>query len=126
MTEIKFFEPSDYEEICSWRTGRELSSLELDLLPKFGLIAPGVGAAFLYKTDSRVASIGQLVSNPKADKKIRYTTMNLIVEMLFQKAKLDGYKVVSCATNLDKLKERFCKLGFELTDKNIDMFARRC
>jgi hypothetical protein len=64
--EISNFEENDIDEINAWRVLRGFEPIPRDLFPKNGLIVRGVAAVFIYLTDSSLAMIEGLISNPEA------------------------------------------------------------
>jgi hypothetical protein len=66
--EIRPFEIFDYQMLCQWYSGWRQKTPPLVALPSTGLIAfkgeTPVACVFLYRTDSAIAIIECLVSNP--------------------------------------------------------------
>lgn len=83
-----------------------------------------MACGFLFKTDAKVAMVGNLVTNPEADADIRHKALNQIINVLGKVALDEGFRLLTCATNIDKLGHRFEDLGFEKTDVNVSHFRR--
>jgi len=64
--EISTFSENDIDEVNNWRVLRGFEPIPRDLFPKNGLIVRGVAAVFIYLTDSSLAMIEGLISNPEA------------------------------------------------------------
>lgn len=63
------FEPELHlSQIEEWVKAHDIGFLLSNTLPKNGRIVPDVCALFIYKTDSDVGFIENMISNPKADK----------------------------------------------------------
>ena len=79
---------------------------------------------FLYRTDTPLAMISNLVSDPASDQELRREAVQELVSDLMEIAKLQGYNQVSCATNIKSLGLRFEHLGFLKTDENVSHYRR--
>ncbi len=129
MTEIFQYDKNlHYELFKQWWDARSFPAPNADFLPAMGAMvyedkAPVCGG-FLFQTDGGTAVIGHLVSNPGASGAARDRCLDLLLNQFVAKARLNGFKVVSCSTNLPKLMERFVRLGFTKTDENVSHFGR--
>lgn len=63
---ISVFTSGHIEEVNEWRKKRGSASIDGSSFPENGLIIPGVAAVFIYLTDSDIAMIEGLISNPSA------------------------------------------------------------
>lgn len=117
-----------FELIKSWFEKRKFPVPDPHLLPSVGVIAQfegkPVACGFIFKTDSKLAMIGNLSSDPEASSEARNESLNSLLNILSDIAKNEGYLAVTCATNLPKLMDRFEGLGFENTDKEVSHFRR--
>lgn len=102
-----------------------------EFFPKTGFIISGdngvrICAGFLFKTDGNIAIINHIVSNPlPMEKKVRDQAMDLIIEALVSEAMSCDFKLVTAASNVEKLNERYEKHGFIKSDTNETHFGRR-
>ena len=64
--DARAYTADDHQEVERWYLERGRNPVPIQCLPTHGAIVPGVCAAFLYKTDSSVAFIDALISNPYA------------------------------------------------------------
>lgn len=87
---LRPFAAGDLAELNRWYEKRRLSAVPGTMLPKLGLFAPGVAAGFLYRTDSSVALIDGLVTNPVAPLRVRREAVAAIVDGLRSLAKERG------------------------------------
>jgi hypothetical protein len=127
--EIRVFnKDKDYDIIVNWFNDRNFDYPKISLLPPTGILLShdkkDIAAGFLFKTDANVAVIGNLISNPYTDKKIRQKAINYILEILSKIAKDGKFELVTCATNIEKLGSRFEELGFLKTDTNVSHYGR--
>jgi hypothetical protein len=83
-----------------------------------------VGGGFLFLSDANAAIIGHLVTNPKAPGPVRHEALDSIIECLWRKATSQGFEMVCCSTDNEKLMERFTRLGFAKTDEGVSNFGR--
>lgn len=129
MIHVRVFDKiNDFGLLCRWFLERNFPNPSRDLLPETGVIASDndmpLACGFLFKTDSGVASISHLVTNPSAKKDLRQKALNHLISVLSNVAKENGFKIVTIATNIDKLGKRIEDLGFIKTDKNVEHFRR--
>lgn len=85
-------------------------------------------AAYLFKTDANIAIINHVVSNPTVTgelKELRSQAIDHLLECLTDLAYMDGFKMVSAASNVARLNERYEKLGFTKLDENEVHYGRR-
>lgn len=64
----------------------------MKLLPKTGVIIESVGALFLYKTDSNIALVENLITNKFYKEKNRNALIDLLFLNIFEKAKNLGFE----------------------------------
>jgi hypothetical protein len=115
--------------MCRWWNERKFPQPDAQFLPPTGLVvAYGTGklicGGFLFKTDARMASLGNLVSDPQVRAEDRSEAVELLISKLMDVARENGYSMVSAATNLPRLMSRYEKLGFSRTDDNVSHFGR--
>jgi hypothetical protein len=116
----------DYLVMQRWFSSRNFPAPEKEYLPKIGGVIEhehqAVAIGFVFRTDTPIAIISHLVSDPAYSKEIRRDAVDELVRGLFVVAKEWGYTAVSCATNIPKLGERFEKIGFIKTDENVSHY----
>lgn len=118
-----------YDLLAHWWTCRKCPVPEKDLMPPTGFVVwidqfP-VCAAFLFKTDAKIAIISHVVStHVKIDPEQRGLCLNLLISKLISQAREDGFKVVSASSNLKKLNARYEALGFLKTDSDEVHYGR--
>lgn len=97
--EIQEFKPEDLDEINEWYEKRELPKFVKALCPKLGFIIHGVAAVFVYLTDSEIAIIEGLVSNPEFEKGARRDCIRRLVDHAYLEAKKQRSLVVVIIKN---------------------------
>lgn len=123
MIVIRNVNKRDLITIGEWYRKRGIV-FDTSFLPPFGLIADGICAGFLYRTDSPVAVVGNLVSDPDGDRETRSQALDLLIEMLYSRARFEGFKRVTAASNLNSVKKRLVSLGFTPGDEKVDHFYK--
>lgn len=99
--------------MSQWYKLRGKTAPKEEFVPDIGFIEPGVAAGFLIQTDIPYAIIDLYISNPRSEKAIRDEALDRITQMLFQKAKSLGCKVVRCESQVNTIKERAERNGFK-------------
>lgn len=101
----------DIHFLSAWHLDRGMPYTDLrQLLPKNGWIVDDVGAVFLYLTDSKLAFIDSMVSNPAAPKERREEGLKLCIDELVRYCLENDIHAMSFTTNLDAIK-RYAEYG---------------
>jgi len=118
----------DYPELKSWWEKRNFPAANPQFMPPTGVIVRkgelNICAGFLFKSDANAAIIGNLVSNPDVPKSLRSEALDMLIHVLSEIARAQGFGMVCCSTNLDRLMGRFEKHGFNKTDESVSHFGR--
>lgn len=113
----------------AWWEARGFPSADPALLPPTGRVAlfqgNPIAAAFLFKTDAKSATIGNLVSDPLSTKSDRSDAIDLLLLTLAEIAEDEGFLMVAAATNHPGLVTRYEKLGWTAFDQGVTHLARR-
>jgi hypothetical protein len=119
----------DYACIKRWWAAHKWQSVPVPMLPKTGLVAEAsdkpLAAGFIYSTDSGIAWLEWIVSDPQSDKLVRNKALNALIDALVKLAGERGFKAVFTSSNHPKLMERYQELGFAATDQGVTHFLRR-
>jgi hypothetical protein len=111
-----------------WFEKRSFPAPDPNYFPGVGVVAlfqgVPVAAGFAYRTDAKLAIIGHLVTDPDASGDKRNAALDAVIQTLTRIAQAEGYELVSCATDLPKLMDRFERLGFSKTDEGVSHFRR--
>ena len=118
----------DYALLTHWWNLRQYTPPPKEWLSPLGLMVfvgnKPICAGFLFKTDGAVCSIGNLVSDPKAPGIFRDKALDYLLTRLQTIAKASGFSVVCAATNLERLVQRYKRLGFFSTDEGVTQLGR--
>jgi hypothetical protein len=128
MCESRRFAKEDFQMVEDWRKKRHLPVVPMSFLPPCGAVVSidgkDVAAGFVVKTDAGYAVLNGLVSDPDAPREHRESAVTRLLDDLMLVAKQEGFSVVSASTNLERLSQRYDKLGFTRTDKGITAFVK--
>lgn len=105
--------------VAQWWNAHDWPEIPPEFLPTTGMIVPDVAAGFLYFTDSKVAMIEWIVSNPKAKNRDVYEAIVDIIRGLKSKARAEGYEAIFSYTKAKGLLKVFQKSEFKITDREM-------
>jgi hypothetical protein len=114
--EIAFFKEEDIAEVNSWRKARGCASVDDESFPKIGFIIHEVAAVFVYLTDSNIAMVEGLISNPSAGIMERGHGIKKLVNMAQAAAENMRERVVVIIEN-DGVSKLALGLGFKSIGK---------
>ncbi len=97
--EVRRYRLDDFEQICKWAKMYN-TEYSPDNFPKTGFIVEGIAAYFMYKTDSDVCFLENLISNKQAAPEDKDKAINLIIEAILKEAKESGFKVAYATTGI--------------------------
>ena len=121
---IRRFNDSDYEMVCSWWKQHEWPSIPLDFLPKVGIIIDDCAAGFLYSTDSKICWLEFIVVDPRSDKAKRRAALDTLISSASEIAKEMGHSVIFTSASHEGLISRYINDGFQITDKTMTNLMR--
>lgn len=129
MKIVYFEELKHYPLMVIWWSERGFPPTPLQMLSKTGVVAESddglpLAAGFLYATDSGLAQISHLVGDKLISREERGEALDRIILSLSQIAKGAGFVLVSGATNIPGLVERYKRLGFIVCDENVSHLAK--
>ena len=126
MIHIHSYKPDrDYETIALWWQAHGLDPIPLEFLPAVGFVVSQVCAGFLYQTDTDLALIEGLVSNPETPAQLRDEALDAVVEALCSEAKKLGYLAISGFTQVPKVVSRAKRHGFKPGQGSYRLVTRR-
>jgi hypothetical protein len=100
MQAVLFDTSKHLDEVHSWCDGWKMNHFQEGWLPTYGAIVPGYGVAWLYFSDSDVAWIENIISNPAADEEGRKIAIDLVINHLESVAREQGTKwLLGSSTN---------------------------
>jgi|GEM_PF-1117745 hypothetical protein len=122
MTPIPYVPELHFEQLKGWLQFWN-ESMTQDALPQSGFIIPGKAAGFLYRTDSSVALIENLVAAPGMSREERTGYVDAIVAAICAEAARLGFKLLLGYTQLDAVVKRAERFGFTYVGSNFHLVA---
>ena len=83
---MRAYVATDHAVMAQWYRAHGLTAPPAEMLPPTGLIAEGLAAGFLYRTDGALCLIDGMISNPSAPLLARARAMHRIVDALLATA----------------------------------------
>jgi len=121
---IREYNDNDYITLCEWWVEHKWGVIPMNCLPKVGFVVNNICAGFLYQTDSKIAWLEWIISNPQSNKEERDVALDLLINQLLITAKELGFKLVFTSVKHPKLKERYLEHGFLITENNSTEMVR--
>lgn len=123
---IRPYSADDHKEVMQWLHARskEVTYIAPECFPMTGFIVPGLAACFLYKTDSSVAYIDLLISNPEGPKDKSRAALDEVVLACIDQAKKDGFKILTATTKHRSVVERGQKHNFKMLPGYYHLFLK--
>lgn len=116
--EVRRYDPErDADDLRAWCEGWGVGAEIVDVHPQLGFIVPGLAVVFLYRTDSPLAMVDGLVSNPASDPDERGKAVDLIMGELFEVARALGFRLAFVYTAVQAGLDRATHLGFQFTEE---------
>lgn len=78
-----------------------------DMLPEVGYWVPGILSAWLYRTDSKIAFMEEMASDPDATKEQRHEASLLVQDAIAEHARSVGYRYLLGFTSHQTLIDRY-------------------
>lgn len=121
--------PEFHAEIATWWDGHQWPVIPQDLLPENGRVAVNdsgemVFAAWLYKTDSKIAWMEWFISNPKASKQDVSLGKDLVINDLSDLAKELGFTDAFTSMKHEGLIRGMQKHGFAISETGMTNLVR--
>ena len=96
----------DYNQFCEWMQSHRALVPPEDSLPHIGFVVDGIAMGFVYMTDSSVAIIENMVTNPKSSLRDRYDAVDDITDRLEEAALELKYKQLIVITDKHSITEK--------------------
>lgn len=109
----------DYELIVGWYEARGLQAPPADFLSGTGYIMDDRVAAWLYKTDSTVAMIEGVISDPKTVPSLRHQSLTKLCAFMVDAATMLGFNHIIGMTKHSSIANICESLGFKRDDMAI-------
>ncbi len=110
------YEPDDFEQIEKWAKGWD-TTYRAHQFPKTGFIVDGLAAYFLYKTDSSVCFLENLISNKGADDVFRQRAIREVTQAVLKEAEALGFRVAYATTDVPSVILRAAGMGCTIDPK---------
>jgi len=124
MQIMKFDKDKHYDTICSWWEKHQWPKIPLTMLPQTGYIVDDLCAGFLYQTDSNIAWLEFIISNPESTKDDRSKALDILIDRLSEDARGMGFTMIFSSINHSNLINKYEKNGFNIADKNMTNMVR--
>jgi hypothetical protein len=109
---MREYDTEDYQQIKEWFQKRNMGYPSPKSLPKIGFIVDGLASGFLIQTDTCIAVIDFLISDPESELSKRRLALDQISESLLSAALRLGYSGVKCTTIYEPVAKRAKDYGF--------------
>jgi hypothetical protein len=121
--DIRSYKSEDYVALKAWWAIHKWDPMPPESLPKNGLIVEHLNqricAGFIYSTDSNIAWLEFVISNPLCDKLIRDKALDLLILSLIDLAKSLGKEIIFTSLNHPALIKRYEKHGATKAEENM-------
>lgn len=127
----RIYKPEDYETLASWWDKHpQWKPVPEEWLPKVGFVVDSDGspicAGFLYFTNSTIAWLEYIVSDPDSDKETRSEAVDVLINQLTTQAIKVGFKVHFTSVGNPAFQKRLVeKHQYEVGDTNVTQLFRR-
>lgn len=122
-------EPFDFEShymiLYEWWIGHGWPPVPVEALPFTGFVVKDVCAGFMYKTDSSIAFMEFIVSNPQANPMAVGRGIKMIVEAIQKEASSRGFTSLLTFINKKSLGKMYERSGFKKTDEHMTHYVWR-
>ena len=127
---IREFTEVDHAQVAGWWLAHKWPVIPLPSLPKNGLIVVGddgreVCAGFIYQTDSDIAWLEFIVSNPECSMRVRAKSLDTLIAGLKARAQELGHRCFFTSLSSKGLMKLYEKHGFQRTDTKMTNFIGR-
>lgn len=119
MKAIRYDNDKHRKMVDQWAAGWKMNPYPDGYLPTVGYIVPEVAVAYLFVTDSDVAYMEAVLSNPEASDEDRGNAIDVIADAIVAAAKECGSKWLIGASNVMPLIDRAERHGFRVADAPV-------
>lgn len=117
--QVRRYVEADFEQVRSWLEARNMKVFHPAILPSTGFIIDNNAVVFLYKTDSDLCYLENLITNPSSDSAARDKAINLIIEAAFNEANRLGFKFVMSVTDVPAVIARALSLNAHIETNKV-------
>lgn len=116
---------ADLATLNAWCRDHGKSPFPEGWLPPTGFWVPGVLAAFLFRTDSRVAYIECVISNPNTTKEQRREAMLAVADRIAEQATAEGFLYLLGLTAIESVAEAGRLRGYVISQPKYATMVKR-
>jgi hypothetical protein len=116
---VRYKPKQHYKAIASWFHAHGLEAPVQDRLPEVGFIVDNRVAGWIYRTDSTVAMIDWVISNPFTLPSERRMSLKKLAGVLVDTAVALGYPDVIFTTTHENIKKIGVDMGFRPTNQQV-------
>lgn len=109
---MRRFIVEDIAQVNSWYRARAMPTVSEHLFPDIGMIVDGIGAGFIYQTDSSMCFLDGYISNPETTREERAEAFDKISHALILTAKEYGFSQILAYTKNSEIRKRCERFGF--------------
>lgn len=91
----------------------DLAEPNKDLMSDVGLLINDAAMGFLFKTNSKVCFIDNLVTNKAKTSEERHNALNILLKNLDWMAKKSGFKAIQVLCDTPNMDKRLFELGYK-------------
>lgn len=124
MNSINYESKLHLEMITKWYKQWDMPIDDIIMLPPTGLIIPDVCAVFIYKTNSLICLIENLICNQECDLETRQQGLSIITNDILDMAKDCGFKKIISLVSNPKVIERITKLSYTISEEKFHIMIR--
>lgn len=129
MKTVNYNHDKHYEIISTWWTAWKWDIIPTVALPENGIVIYSdcgipLCAGFIYKTDSCIAWIENIISNKSAPKDKRGGAVDFLIKALCERAKELGFTVAMTSICHTGLMDKMISNNFQKTDLNMTNMLR--
>jgi hypothetical protein len=123
--EVLRYDPAQHRGwLRAWLDWHDERPVTPELLPATGFVVPDLAMGFLYRTDSGVALIEVLLSNPMASRELRSEALDAVVTAIIDEARAGGFTRLLGYTALPAVVSRARRHGFEVGAEPYTLVTR--
>ncbi len=112
MNDAVPIQAEDLAQIDGWSRQRGVMEDPDGWRPQLGYWVPGVLAAWLYRTDSKVALIDGVIANPDTSADQRRLAMRAVSDAIASKARSEGFRWLKGLTRFSTVAENGRDAGY--------------
>lgn len=116
---VRYKPKEHYKAVASWYHARGLEAPTPDKLPETGFIVDGIVAGWLYRTDSSVALIDGVISNPATLPGRRRLALKRLAAVLTDLAVATGYPDVIFTSANPAIQQLGVDMGYRPTEQRL-------